>query len=78
MSDKDYEKECSFCHSKILMSKQSGQWKPYNLNNGPHECQKKNGQQQQTKKQEITLEMVLHKLQSKGIIINVEKLMNEK
>jgi hypothetical protein len=50
------------------------------LNNGPHECQKKDSkqEQQQTKKQEITLEMVLHKLQSKGIIINVEKLMNEK
>jgi len=60
------------------MSKRSWQWKPHNLNNGPHECQKKDSKQQQTKKQEITLEMVLHKLQSKGIIINVEKLMNEK
>jgi len=34
-------------------------------------------QQEQQKKQEITLEMVRKKLESIGIIINVERLMKE-
>jgi hypothetical protein len=43
----------------------------YNLNNGPHDCRKK-------EQKEITLEMVQKKLESIGIIINVERLMNQK
>jgi hypothetical protein len=72
MSDKPYEKECLYCKNKILMSKESGKWLPYNLNNGPHDCRKKET------KQEITLEMVQRKLESIGIILNVERLMSEK
>jgi len=72
MSDKPYEKECLYCKNKILMSKESGKWLPYNLNNGPHDCRKKET------KQEITLEMVRRKLESIGIILNVERLMSEK
>lgn len=71
MSDKPYEKECLYCKNKILMSKESGKWLPYNLNNGPHDCRKKET------KQEITLEMVQRKLESIGIILNVERLMKE-
>ena len=58
-----------------MMSKESGKWLPYNLNNGQHDC-KKNGQEKE-KKQEITLEMVQKKLESLGIIINIESLMKQ-
>ena len=80
-NDQPYQKECTFCKNKIIMSKESGKWLPYDLNNGPHECMKKNGngndKEKQTKtKQEFTLESVLKKLESIGIIINVERLMN--
>ena len=40
MSDKPYEKTCLYCQNKIIMSKETGKWLPYNLNNGPHECRK--------------------------------------
>jgi hypothetical protein len=73
MSDKPYEKECTFCNNKILMSKQSGQWKPYNLNNGPHECKKKNGNNN-----ELSLEVVFKKLESIGVTIDLNKLRNAK
>lgn len=70
MSDAPYEKECLYCKTKIRMSKESGKWLPYDLNNGPHDCRKKNHE-------EITLEMVQRKLESIGIILNVERLMKE-
>jgi hypothetical protein len=65
-----------FCKQKILISKESGKWLPYELINGPHECKRKNGDDKD--KKEITLEMVQRKLESIGIIINVDRLMNEK
>jgi hypothetical protein len=74
---KDYVKECSFCKEKILMSKQSGKWLPYNLNNGLHECQKKTTEVV-VKKQGVTLDAVQKKLESIGITLDLDKLMNEK
>jgi hypothetical protein len=74
MSDAPYEKECLYCKNKIRMSKESGKWLPYNLNNGPHDCRKK---EQEQNHKEITLEMVQRKLESIGIIINVERLMKQ-
>jgi hypothetical protein len=74
MSEAPYEKECMYCKSKIRMSKESGKWLPYNLNNGPHDCRKKEQKQNQ---KEITLEMVQRKLESIGIIINVDRLMKQ-
>lgn len=68
---KSYQKTCDYCKEKIQMSDKEGKWLPYNLNNGPHDCSKKKD------KKEITLEMVQRKLESIGIIINVERLMNE-
>jgi hypothetical protein len=71
MSDKPYEKECVYCKNKIMMSK-SGKWLPYNLNNGPHDCRKKET------KQEFTLDSVRTRLESIGISLDLEKLMNQK
>jgi hypothetical protein len=70
MSDTPYEKECMYCKTKIRMSKESGKWLPYNLNNGPHDCRKKET------KQEFTLETVLKKLESIGITLDLNKLRN--
>lgn len=64
------------------MSDKDGKWRAYNLNNGPHDCQK-NGkdkqdtskQQQQPTKQDFTLEAVLKKLEKIGIKVNLEELM---
>jgi hypothetical protein len=72
MSDAPYEKECMYCKTKILMSKQSGKWLPYNLNNGPHDCRNKET------KQEFTLDAVRKKLESIGISLDLDKLMNQK
>ena len=75
MSDAPYEKECMYCKTKIRMSKESGKWLPYNINNGPHDCRKKD---KETKpKQEFTLEAVLKKLESIGIKVNLEELFKE-
>lgn len=69
-----YVKECIFCKAKIRMSdKEGGKWLPYNENGSQHDC-KKNG----NGKKEFSLEMVQKKLESLGIIINVERLMNGK
>lgn len=72
-NDKPYQKECMYCNNKILMSKETGKWLPYNLNNGPHDCRKK-----ETKKEEFTLEAVRKKLESIGISLDLDKLMNQK
>jgi hypothetical protein len=71
---KSYFKNCDYCKEKIEMSDKEGKWLPYNLNNGPHHCRNKSEQNHT----EITLEMVQGKLESIGIIINVERLMAEK
>ena len=78
-NDKSYKKECKFCKQTILMSKETGEWLPYNLNNGPHDCRNNgNGKEKpitKQEKEEITLQAVQKKLAEIGIIINVERLM---
>lgn len=51
------------------MGDKEGRWLPYNKDGSTHDYKKKNG------KQEITLEAMLRKLETHGIIINVERLM---
>jgi hypothetical protein len=74
MSDTPYEKECLYCHQKIRMSKETGKWLPYSLDNGPHDCRKK----KEEIKQEFTLDSVRKKLESIGISLDLDKLMNSK
>jgi hypothetical protein len=50
MSDAPYEKECLYCKEKIRMSKETGKWLPYNLNNGQHDCRKNETKLQPTQK----------------------------
>jgi len=67
-----YVKECIFCKTKIRMSDKGGKWLPYNEDGSQHDCKSKNGIEK-----EITLEMVQNKLESIGILINVERLMKQ-
>jgi hypothetical protein len=74
MATKEYQKECKFCKQQIRMVETNGKWTAHNLNNGLHDCRKK---EQEQNHKEITLEMVQRKLESIGIIINVERLMKQ-
>jgi hypothetical protein len=83
MSDQDYPKKCNRCGLDIIMSKRSGNWKAYEINNGAHICNNGNNNKKQEIPAEkipnkITLAMVTKKLESIGIIINVERLMKQK
>jgi hypothetical protein len=60
------------------MSDETGNWLPYNKDKSAHDCRtngntKTNGQNQK----QFTLEQVTKKLESIGIIINVERLMKQ-
>lgn len=68
---KTYVKQCDYCKQQIQMSDKSGNWLPYNLNNGLHDCRNKD-------KKEATLAQLVSKLESIGITINLEKLMSTK
>lgn len=64
------------------MSDETGKWLPYNKDNSAHDCRTKtNGKtngQKQVQKQQFTLDDVTKKLESIGIIINLERLMAQK
>jgi hypothetical protein len=80
MNENDYNKQCTFCKTNIVMSKRNGSWKPYNINNGEHKCQNGNGKQDsstETIPKQITLEQVLAKLKSIGIELDLKKLLKE-
>jgi len=73
-----YEKKCIYCQKLIDMSdKEAGKWLPFEKDGNLHTCKEKNGTKEETttKKQEITLKQVQKKLESIGIIINLERLM---
>lgn len=53
------------------MSDKEGRWVPYNKDGSADDCKKKN------RKQEVTLEAMQKKLESLGIIVNVERLMKQ-
>jgi hypothetical protein len=59
------------------MSDETGKWLPYNADGSSHDCRNngKNGNGNGQKK--FTLEQVQKKLESLGIIINVERLMKQ-
>ena len=65
-----YVKECIFCKAEIRMSDKEGKWLPYNEDGSQHDCKKKG-------KNEYTLEQVQKKLETHGIIVNVERLMKQ-
>jgi hypothetical protein len=70
-----YVKECISCQKKIRMSDELGKWKPFNIeNNTEHDCKK---QDNESKKNLVTLDQVIKKLQSIAIFINLEELMKQ-
>jgi hypothetical protein len=80
--NKPYEKTCTFCKETIRMAlDKEGKWKPFNLNNGPHMCKKKQEELKEIyhnqTKEEFSLEQVLKKLECIGITLDLKKLLKE-
>ena len=75
MSDIPYEKECIFCKNKIMMSKQSGNWLPYEKNGNTHDC-KKEKKTKENGHNDLSVEGLLKRLQSVGISVDLERLRN--
>jgi hypothetical protein len=73
MSDKPYEKECIFCKNKITMSNETGKWLPYNNDGSSHHC-RTNGK---TNGHKYALDEIRKKLESIGINLDLDKLMNQ-
>ena len=74
-----YGKECIFCKAKIRMSDQIGKWLPFNEDGSIHECKSKNGTSSVPSNgngNDISVQVLLKKLSSIGIEINLEKLRN--
>jgi len=71
---KSYEKDCIFCGNKIQMSDEKGKWRPFNADGTEHDC-KKNGKEK--KQIEYSLDTVVKKLASIGIVLDIQKLMQE-
>jgi len=71
----EYQKECNRCGQKIKMSNELGKWKAFDLDGkNIHDCNKpKNDTNSHS---DISLEVVLRKLQSIGITLDLEKLRN--
>jgi len=57
------------------MSDESGKWLPYNEDGSTHDCKSNNGNG--NGKQQVTVEMVVKKLASIGITLDVERLMKQ-
>jgi hypothetical protein len=65
------------CGTKIYLSKKGNKYLPFELDGNVHICKKREQLATEHKaKQEFTLEAVLKKLAAAGIIIDVERLMN--
>jgi hypothetical protein len=65
----EYVKTCKFCKADIKMSDENGKWNPYNKDGSAHDCRKK----QDTPT--YTLDQVQKKLESIGLILNIQRLM---
>ena len=60
------------------MSDKEGKWHAYNLNNGPHDCKKPKQENHSNGNNgnDISLELLLKKLESIGITLDLNKLRN--
>lgn len=65
-----YVKSCVFCKESIKMSDQNGKWLPYNQDGSQHDCKKE--------KNDIGVEVLLKKLATIGITVDLNKLRNVK
>lgn len=75
MSD-SYVKGCIYCKQKIRMSDESGKWLPYNEDNSMHNCRSNNSELSRNKA--YTVDEIVEKLESMGIYVDVDKIMNSK
>lgn len=72
-----YVKESIFCQKKIRMSEEKGKWRPYNQDGTEHDCKSKSKNANGNgNKNDISLEVLLKKLESIGITIDINRLRN--
>lgn len=71
----EYVKTCSFCKQEIKMSDRDGKWHPYNKDGSLHTCNKK---QDPNGRDDLSVEVLLKRLESVGIKIDLNKLRNVK
>jgi hypothetical protein len=69
----EYLKPCTFCKEQIKMSDNGGKWHATNTDGSEHEC-KKNGHNGN----DISVDVLLKRLASIGITIDLAKLRNAK
>ena len=67
----EYVKICKYCKQEIKMSDDRGKWNPYNKDGSAHDCRIKKDTPT------YTLDTVVKKLESLGVILNVERLMKQ-
>ena len=70
----EYVKTCTYCKNEIQMSDKEGRWLPYNQDGSQHDCKKSvpnNGNSN-----DISVEVLLKKLESIGVKIDLSKLRN--
>lgn len=65
-----YVKSCVFCKESLKTSDENGKWLPYNQDGSQHDCKK------ETKNLDISVEVLLKKLEIIGIKIDLQKLRN--
>jgi hypothetical protein len=76
----EYVKTCKYCKQEIKMSNDSGKWNPYNKDGSAHDCRTTGAEDTSAAKQDTptyTLDQVVKKLESIGIIINVQRLLSQ-
>jgi hypothetical protein len=73
-----YVKECIFCHqARIRMSDKDGNWKAYNLDGSVHDCKKnenKTSESVPNNGNDLSVEVLLKRLDQLGISIDLQKL----
>jgi hypothetical protein len=68
-----YQKECNRCGQKIKMSDELGTWKAFELEGkNIHECKPKRAQE--TKGHDLSIDVLLKRLDQLGISIDLSKL----
>jgi hypothetical protein len=76
----EYVKECIFCKAKIRMSdKRENKWRPYNEDGSEHDCKNKNGNKSVPNNgNDLSVEVLLKRLESVGVKLDLSKLRNVK
>ena len=76
--NQSYVKKCNSCKKKIHTSDKTSEWLQYNENGSQHDCKTKEEEKTNNGNgnNDISIQVLLKKLESIGISINFEQLRN--